>query len=152
MKTARSAAARGPDPTLNPLLTCLSRWDPGKHDSGTGIRFPVLVGGEFWLLLTFNLSDQGGKHVTLVCTILPIFEAGKTKQSVNKQKLWPFLLSSVWNKQCCCFFLFFSFWSGSLQSTDRHLIISSPVLLFLEMSLLLPWFDLMEFTWFFFIL
>ena len=41
--------------------------------------------------------------MTLVCTVLPIFEAGKTKQTVNKQKLWPFLLSSVCSKHLFCF-------------------------------------------------
>lgn len=70
MEKGQSTAARA-DPTLNRLLTCLSCWIPGKHDRGTGIRFPAKGGGERGgeaglmssgrrLFLTFNLSGQVG--------------------------------------------------------------------------------------------
>lgn len=66
MAKGQSTAARA-DPTLNRLLTCLSCWIPGKHDRGTGIRFPAKKGGGAGLMssgrrlfLTFNLSGQVG--------------------------------------------------------------------------------------------
>ncbi len=57
---------------------------------GQALDFEQGGADELWPPAVLNLQPvwSGGRHhVTFVCTVLPIFGAGKTKQTVNKQKL-----------------------------------------------------------------
>lgn len=96
----QSTAART-SPTLNPPLTRLSCWIPGRHDRGTGIGFPLWWWAlARWLFLTFNLSGQVGDPCDscLYCTPYAIWSRENKTNCKQTGTLTFFLLSSVCSK------------------------------------------------------
>lgn len=89
--------------------------------------------------------------MTLVCTVLPIFEAGKTKQTVNKQKLWPFFYYPVFVPNTCFVLQATPPKNRQGSNNQQHSqFLFFPFFFFLY-KLLLPCFGLLEFPLFWFL-